>query len=87
LAQLGPFHWHDVEPRRAARVALGVVVPLGLGWATGHVGYGAYVVLAALRSGFLQVCGSSAICWSKASEPTRMATAFDEGIVPVRPPC
>ena len=48
LAQLGPFHWRDVAPWRAARVALGVVVPLGLGWVSGHVDYGAYAALGAL---------------------------------------
>ena len=47
LAQLGPFHWRNVAPGRAARVALGVVVPLGLGWASGHVDYGAYAALGA----------------------------------------
>ena len=47
LAQLGPFHWRDGAPRRAARVALGVVLPLGLGWVSGHVDYGAYAALGA----------------------------------------
>jgi uncharacterized membrane protein YccC len=59
LAQLGPFHWRDVAPRRAARVALGVVVPLGLGWASGHVGYGAYAALGALPAGVASFQGET----------------------------
>lgn len=59
LAQLGPFHWRDVAPRRAARVALGVVVPLGLGWASGHVDYGAYAALGALPAGVASFQGET----------------------------
>src|SRR6266436_6566515 len=59
LAQLGPFHWRNVAPGRAARVALGVVVPLGLGWASGHVDYGAYAALGALPAGVASFQGET----------------------------
>jgi hypothetical protein len=34
---LGQFRWRDATPARAARAAFGVVVPLAIGIATGHV--------------------------------------------------
>jgi hypothetical protein len=48
LTQLGPFRWGNAAPRRASRVAFGVVAPLVAGWVTGHVDYGGYPALAAI---------------------------------------
>ncbi len=59
LAQLGPFRWDDVAPWRAARVALGVVVPLALGWVSGHADYGAYAALGALPAGIASFQGET----------------------------
>jgi len=59
LVQLGPFHWRDIAPSRAARVAVGVVVPLGLGWASGHIDYGAYAALGALPAGVASFQGET----------------------------
>ena len=59
LARLGPFHWANVAPWRAARVAFGVVVPLALGLATGHVEYGGYTALGALPAGFASFEGET----------------------------
>ncbi|WP_298140072.1 FUSC family protein [Acidiferrobacter sp.] len=59
LARLGPFRWDDVEPYRAARVALGVALPLAGGWLTGHLEYGAYAALGALPAGFASFQGET----------------------------
>ena len=59
LAQLGPFRWSEVAPWRAVRVAIGVVVPLALGGALGHVDYGAFAALGALPAGFASFQGES----------------------------
>ena len=52
LLRFGPFHWSALAPLRAARAAVGIVVPLIVGWATGHLDYGAYAALGALPAGF-----------------------------------
>ncbi|HEX4597639.1 MAG TPA: hypothetical protein VH278_07625, partial [Burkholderiaceae bacterium] len=59
LTQLGPFRWGNAAPRRAARVAFGVVAPLVVGWATGRVDYGGYAALGALPAGFVSFQGES----------------------------
>src|SRR6202043_3556150 len=51
LLRLGPFHWDVMAPWRAARVALGVVVPFGVGAASGHLDYGAFAALGAYSAG------------------------------------
>ena len=51
LLALGPFRWRSVAPWRAARVAAGVVVPLAIGWWTGHIDLGAFAALGALPAG------------------------------------
>jgi hypothetical protein len=51
LARHGPFRRDAIAPWRAARVGLGVAVPLLLGWVSGHVDYGAYAALGALPAG------------------------------------
>jgi uncharacterized membrane protein YccC len=59
LWQFGPFRWGDVAPRRAARVAVGVAVPLAVGSAYGHLDYGAFASLGALPAGFVSFQGVS----------------------------
>ncbi len=59
LVQLGPVHWEDFAPWHAARVAVGVVVPLALGWASGHREDGGFAALGALPAGFASFQGVS----------------------------
>ena len=59
LVQLGPFHWEDLALGRATRVAVGVVVPLAFGWASGHSQDGAFAALGALPAGFASFQGVS----------------------------
>jgi uncharacterized membrane protein YccC len=59
LIQLGPIHWNRVAPWRAGRVALGVVLPLGIGWMNGHVEYGAFMALGALPAGLASFQGET----------------------------
>ncbi len=59
LTRLGPFHWEDVAPYRAARVALGVALPLTTGLLTGHLAYGAYAALGAMPAGFASFQGET----------------------------
>src|SRR5258708_39006379 len=51
LVRLGPFHWGAMAPWRVARSAFGVVVPFGLGAASGHLDYGAFAALGAFSAG------------------------------------
>ncbi|MFJ5220638.1 FUSC family protein [Streptomyces sp. NPDC088354] len=57
LLRLGPFRWRAAAPWRAARVAVGVVVPLAVGSAAGHLEYGAFASLGALPAGFASFQG------------------------------
>jgi uncharacterized membrane protein YccC len=57
LEQLAPLRWAELA--RAARVALGVVAPLVLGWAVGCVEYGAFMALGALPAGFAAFQGET----------------------------
>ena len=57
LVAIGPIRWGAVAPWRAARVALGVVVPLAIGSAAGHLDYGAFAALGALPAGFASFQG------------------------------
>ena len=59
LVHLGPFRWRHVAPTRAARGAIGVIVPLALGWASGQMEYGAYAALGALPAGFASFQGQT----------------------------
>jgi uncharacterized membrane protein YccC len=59
LRQVGPFQWTRVAPERAGRAALGVVVPLVIGWMIGHLEYGAYVALGALPAGMASFQGET----------------------------
>ncbi|HEY3981313.1 MAG TPA: FUSC family protein [Streptosporangiaceae bacterium] len=53
----GKFRWRDATPARAARAALGVVVPLAIGIATKHVEYGAFAALGAQPAGLVSFQG------------------------------
>jgi len=57
--QLGPFHWRAIVAWRAARAAVGVLLPLVLGWASGRIEYGAFAALGALPAGFASFQGVS----------------------------
>ena len=51
LVPLGPFRWSALAPLRAVRLAVGIVVPLVVGWLSGHLDYGGYAALGALTVG------------------------------------
>ncbi|MBV8401751.1 MAG: FUSC family protein [Acetobacteraceae bacterium] len=55
LFQLGPFRWAALTPWRGGRVALGISLPLFLGWLLGYPAYGAYAALGALPAGNVTV--------------------------------
>ena len=57
LLRLGPFRWRSIAPWRAARVAVGVVVPLAIGWWSGHIDLGAFAALGALPAGMASFQG------------------------------
>ena len=59
FTQLGPLRWENAAPRRASRVALGVVAPLVVGLVCGRVDYGGYAALGALPAGFVSFQGQS----------------------------
>ena len=54
---LGQFRWRDATWGRAARAAFGVVVPLAIGIATGHVEYGVFAALGAQPAGLVSFQG------------------------------
>ncbi|HVN84294.1 MAG TPA: FUSC family protein [Candidatus Binatia bacterium] len=53
------FRWRDLALQRAARMALGVILPLALGWMTGHIKYGAFMALGALPAGIVSFQGET----------------------------
>jgi len=57
LRAVGPIHWSAAATWRGARVAVGVLVPLAIGSATGHLSYGAFAALGALPAGFASFQG------------------------------
>ncbi|MCW2964516.1 MAG: hypothetical protein JWO17_1768 [Actinomycetia bacterium] len=59
LVAVGPVRWGAAAPWRAARAALGVVVPLAVGAASGHLDYGAFAALGAMPGGFASFQGVS----------------------------
>jgi uncharacterized membrane protein YccC len=59
LARLGPFDRHALSLPSALRGALGVTLPLLVGWLTGHIEYGAYTALGALPAGFTSFEGQT----------------------------
>jgi uncharacterized membrane protein YccC len=54
---LGQFRWRDATWGRAARAAFGVVVPLAIGIATGHIEYGTFAALGAQPAGLVSFQG------------------------------
>ena len=59
IARVGSFSRERLAPKRAARVSVGVVLPLLAGWLTGHVEYGVYMALGALPAGFASFQGET----------------------------
>jgi hypothetical protein len=59
LARVGPLRWGEIAPWRAARVAVGVVVPLAIGSASGHLDYGAFAALGAQPAGLVSFQGEA----------------------------
>ena len=59
LAGLGTFHQGELALARGLRGAAAVVLPLVIGWATGHIQYGAFVALGALPAGFASFRGET----------------------------
>ena len=53
------FRWSDLALQRAARMAFGVILPLALGWMTGHLKYGAFMALGALPAGIVSFQGET----------------------------
>ena len=55
----GPFRWSAVDVPRALRAGVGMVTPLALGLATGHLEYGVFATLGAQPAGMVSFQGSS----------------------------
>src|ERR1700753_2082080 len=55
----GPFRWSAVDVPRALRAGAGMVTPLALGVATGHLEYGVVAALGAQPAGIVSFQGSS----------------------------
>ena len=55
----GPFRWSDINIPRALRAGAGMITPLALGLATGHLEYGIFATLGALPAGFVSFQGAS----------------------------
>jgi uncharacterized membrane protein YccC len=53
----GQFRWQNVTPGRAARAAFGVLTPLIIGAATGHLEYGTFAALGAVPAGLVSFQG------------------------------
>ena len=55
----GTFRWSDADVPRALRAGAGMITPLALGLATGHLEYGVFAALGALPAGFVSFQGAS----------------------------
>jgi uncharacterized membrane protein YccC len=55
----GPFRWPAVDVPRALRAGAGMVTPLAVGLATGHLEYGVFAALGAQPAGIVSFQGSS----------------------------
>ena len=55
----GAFRWSDTDIPRGLRAGAGMITPLALGLATGHLEYGVYACLGALPAGFVSFQGAS----------------------------
>ena len=59
VLNFGPFRWSDINIPRALRAGAGMITPLALGLATGHLEYGIFATLGALPAGFVSFQGAS----------------------------
>ena len=59
LPRLDALDWSALAVPRAVRGAVGVTLPLVVGWLTGHIEYGAYTALGALPAGFASFEGQT----------------------------
>src|SRR6201996_8573805 len=55
----GPFRWSAVDVPRALRAGFGMIAPLAIGVATGHLEYGVFAALGAQPAGIVSFQGSS----------------------------
>ncbi|MBV9795264.1 MAG: FUSC family protein [Actinobacteria bacterium] len=55
----GPFRWDAVDVPRAVRAGIGMVTPLAIGLATGHLEYGVFAALGAQPAGIVSFQGAS----------------------------
>ena len=55
----GPFRWSAVDVPRALRAGVGMVTPLAVGLATGHLEYGVFAALGAQPAGIVSFQGAS----------------------------
>src|ERR1700749_2004994 len=55
----GPFRWSAVDVPRALRAGIGMVTPLAVGVATGHLEYGVFAALGAQPAGIVSFQGAS----------------------------
>jgi uncharacterized membrane protein YccC len=55
----GPFRWSAVDVPRAVRAGIGMVTPLAIGLATGHLEFGVYAALGAQPAGIVSFQGAS----------------------------
>ncbi|MGA2825925.1 MAG: FUSC family protein [Streptosporangiaceae bacterium] len=60
----GAFRWADINIPRALRAGAGMITPLALGLATGHLEYGVFASLGALPAGMVSFQGES---WTRVS--------------------
>src|SRR6201995_1016531 len=56
---LGPCRWSAVDVPRALRAGIGMVTPLAVGLATGHLEYGVFAALGAQPAGIVSFQGAS----------------------------
>ena len=82
----GPFRWADIDIPRALRAGAGMITPLALGLATGHLEYGVFAALGALPAGLVSFQGASRTRVSAVVfAALGMAVATFAGAVAVRP--
>jgi len=55
----GTFRWSAIDIPRALRAGAGLITPLALGLATGHLEYGVFASLGALPAGMVSFQGAS----------------------------
>jgi len=70
----GAFRWADINIPRALRAGAGMITPLALGLATGHLEYGVFASLGALPAGMVSFQGES---WTRVSAVAFAAFGMD----------